>query len=58
MFDKFIEPADALDGGINHFAMKEFDDENAEAIEKNVVFGGADNRDFSREFGERASREV
>ena len=42
VFDEFIRPADALDGGVDAGVVEVLDDRRAEAVEQDVVLEGAE----------------
>ena len=42
MFDKFVGPSDAFDGGGDAVDVKEFNDAGTESVGEDMVFVGAD----------------
>ena len=57
MFDEFVGPGDAFDGGVDAVVVEEFDDGCAEAVEEDVVFEGAEDFAFAAVFGEDGGNE-
>jgi hypothetical protein len=50
VFDKFIGPGDALDGGVNPGLVQELDHRGSKAVLDHVVLEGADDATFSAVF--------